>query len=254
MTETTAPAATATASAPAVSGLDPLTAAAAPIRATFTAVMAPYVTGDAPAPAELFAILLEAVSAAEPSADLVAGLCRMISEAEVTPATMALMHRATGAALGLTVPGVRTPARVATAAPRAAAAATASAGASRPGSIGALILQVLAAEPSRAFSVTDLAKELGRGSGAVGAAFAGILTRGEARLASEFPRRIQALTTGPGAVVQADAADGQDLDAEDADVEVDDLDTEEAETGQAQVEPQEVEAPAATGRRKAPRP
>lgn len=207
MSDNTAP----TPTMPSAPGLDPLTAAATPIRATFTAVMAPYVTGDAPAPAEVFNILLEAVSAADPSADLIAGLCRMISEAETTPATMAIMHRATGAALGLAIPGTRTPARstTTTAATRIPAAGAGQAGTSRPGSIAEAILQVLAAAPGQSFSVMELAKALGRGSGAVGAAVGMILTRSEAALASEFPRRIQALPTNAPRMPEPEADEPQ---------------------------------------------
>ncbi|WP_034266627.1 hypothetical protein [Actinospica robiniae] len=185
MTQTTAPTAT-----PA----DPYVAMAAPIRAAFTAAMAPYTNGEAAAPAGLTGILMEAVTAAEPTAELIGMLCQLLTSAAPDADTLSIMHRAMGAALGLgTGPG-RPPRTVATA-PRPAATGTG--GGTRPGSIGARILEVFAASPGAQFTVTELAHELGNGTGATGAAISGLINRGELAMTSEHPRRYAAPAAAP---------------------------------------------------------
>ncbi|MBR7833499.1 hypothetical protein KDL01_09495 [Actinospica durhamensis] len=204
MTETTA---RATAAVPA----DPYAAMAAPIRAAFTAAMAPYTNGEAAAPAGLTGILMEAVTAAEPTAELIGMLCQLLTTAAPDADTLSIMHRAMGAALGLgTGPG-RSPLRTGGAtAPRPTTGGTGVG--TRPGSIGARILEVLAAHPGAQLTVTELARELGNGTGATGAAITGLLNRGELVMTGEHPRRYttsapaQATDTAP-ADSAADAPD-----------------------------------------------
>jgi hypothetical protein len=198
MTDTTTPTAT-----PA----DPYAAMAAPIRAAFTAAMAPYTNGEAPAPAGLTGILMEAVSSAEPSPELIGMLCQLLTSAAPDADTLSIMHRAMGAALGLGTAPARA-VRTAAPAPRPATGGSSSTGGgTRPGSIGARILEVLAAHPGAQFTVTELARELGNGTGATGAAITGLLGRGELVMTGEHPRRYTAPATTP-------AAEDTDEDAE----------------------------------------
>ena len=195
MTETTAPAAT-----PA----DPYAAMAAPIRAAFTAAMAPYTNGEAAAPAGLTGILMETVTAAEPTAELIGMLCQLLTSAAPDADTLSIMHRAMGAALGLGT-GPARPLRTGTTAPRPAATSTG--GGTRPGSIGARILEVFAAKPGAHFTVTELAHELGNGTGATGAAITGLINRGEIVMSGEHPRRYAAPAAAPATAADASPAD-----------------------------------------------
>jgi hypothetical protein len=187
-----------TAAAPA----NPYAAMAAPIRAAFTAAMSPYTNAEATAPAGLTSILLEAVAAAEPTAELIGMLCQLLTAAEPDADTLSIMHRAMGAALGFaTAPATARPVRTGATAPRPATAGTGAG--TRPGSIGARILEVLGANPGAQYTVTELARELGNGTGATGAAVTGLINRGEITLTNEHPRRYAAAT--PAA--PADASD-----------------------------------------------
>lgn len=180
MTDTITPAALA----------DPYAAMAAPIRAAFTAAMAPYTNGEAAAPAGLTGILTEAVTAAEPTAELIGMLCQLLTTAAPDADTLSIMHRAMGAALGLgTGPGrsLRPGG-----APVSRPATTGTGGGTRPGSIGGRILEVLAASPGAQLTVTELARELGNGTGATGAAITGLLNRSELVMTGERPRRYAA--------------------------------------------------------------
>lgn len=169
---------------------NPYAAMAAPIRAAFTAAMTPYTNGEAAAPAAVTRILMEAVAAAEPGPELIGMLCHLVTAADVNTETLSIMHRAMGAALGL---GGGAPVRTAPVAPRAAAAGIG--GATRPGSIGSRILEVFAANPGSEFTVTQLAQQVGNGTGATGAAINGLIDRGEAVLTGENPRRYAAPAT-----------------------------------------------------------
>lgn len=206
MTDTTTPTAT-----PA----DPYAAMAAPIRAAFTAAMAPYTNGEAPAPAGLTGILMEAVNAAEPSPELIGMLCQLLTSAAPDADALSIMHRAMGAALGLGIAPARA-VRTAAPAPRPPTGSGGSGGGTRPGSIGARILEVLAAHPGAQFTVTELARELGNGTGATGAAITGLLGRGELVMTGEHPRRYAAPAAMP-APVATPATEGTDDDVEDND-------------------------------------
>lgn len=201
---------------------NPFAAMAAPIRAAFTAAMGPYTNGNAPAPAALTGILMEAVTAAEPTPELIGMLCQLLTTADPDAATLSIMHRAMGAALGIgTTPATPRPARTGAAtAPRPAASGPG--GGTRPGSIGARILTLLTANPDAQLTVTELARELGNGTGATGAALNGLLNRGEIVLTAEIPRRYAAPAPAAPAAVQApstetaDEADDDEADDEDA--------------------------------------
>lgn len=168
---------------------DPYAAMAAPIRAAFTAAMAPYTNGEAAAPAGLTGILMEAVTAAEPTAELIGMLCQLLTTATPDADTLSIMHRAMGAALGL---GTASGRPVRTGATASRPAATGTGGGTRPGSIGARILEALTARPGAQLTVTELARELGNGTGATGAAVTGLLNRGELVMTGEHPRRYAA--------------------------------------------------------------
>ncbi|WP_034268027.1 hypothetical protein [Actinospica robiniae] len=187
---------------------NPYTAMAAPIRAAFTAAMSPYTNAEATAPAGLTGILMEAVTAAEPTAELIGMLCQLLTAAEPDAETLSIMHRAMGAALGLGTAPV--PARaVRTGAAASRPASTGTGGGARPGSIGARILEVFAASPGAQFTVTELAHELGNGTGATGAAISGLINRGEIVMAGEHPRRYTAPAATP-ATAAASPADGEE--------------------------------------------
>ncbi|TDC70280.1 AAA family ATPase, partial [Streptomyces hainanensis] len=62
----------------------------------------------------------------------------------------------------------------------------------RPGELRAAVARVLAAEESGRFSVTELAKQLGHSTGAIGSACETLVARGEAERVSSHPRRYQA--------------------------------------------------------------
>jgi hypothetical protein len=166
---------------------NPYAAMVAPLRAAFTAAMAPYTNGEAVASAPLTRILMEAVTAADPTPELIGMLCHLVTAAAPDTDTLSIMHRAMGAALGL---GAAAPARSAISAPRPAATGTG--GATRPGSIGARILEAFAANPGTEFTVTQLAQHVGSGTGATGAAITSLLNRGEAVMTGENPRRYTA--------------------------------------------------------------
>lgn len=190
--------------APAATG-SPYAAIAAPIRAAFTAAMAPYTNGETVAPVSLTKILMEAVTAAAPTPELVGMLCHLVTAAEPDTDTLSIMHRAMGAALGL---GGVAPARTGAAASRPVA--TGSDGTARPGSIGARILAVFTANPGAEFTVTQLAQQVGNGTGATGAAISGLINRGEAVLTGENPRRYAAPTpaaAAPSLTKDADEAE-----------------------------------------------
>lgn len=171
---------------------DPYAAMAAPIRAAFTAAMAPYTNGEAAAPVGLTGILMEAVTAAEPTAELIGMLCQLLTSAVPDADTLSIMHRAMGAALGLGLGLGPTPARPLRTGATASRPASGTGGGTRPGSIGARILEVLAARPGAQLTVTELARELGNGTGATGAAITGLLNRGELVMTGEHPRRYAA--------------------------------------------------------------
>ena len=172
---------------------DPYAAMAAPIRAAFTAAMAPYTNGEVTAPAGLTSILLEAVTAAEPTAELIGMLCQLLTAAEPDTDTLSIMHRAMGAALGFgTAPAPARPVRTGATGARPATPGTGAG--TRPGSIGARILEILAANPGAEYTVTELARELGNGTGATGAAITGLINRSEIAMANEHPRRYAAAT------------------------------------------------------------
>jgi hypothetical protein len=191
---------------------NPFAAMAAPIRAAFTAAMSPYTNGETAAPAALTGILMEAVSAAEPTAELIGMLCQLLTTADPDADTLSIMHRAMGAALGIGTTAL--PPR----SPRTGAQATRSTtggtgGGTRPGSIGARILAVFAANPGAQYTVTELARELGNGTGATGAAITGQINRGEVVLASEHPRRYAAPAPTTAADTDSDDTDDTDDDA-----------------------------------------
>lgn len=177
---------------------NPHAAMAAPLRAAFTAAMVPYTNGETAAPVALTKILMEAIAATEPGPELIGMLCHLVTSAEPDTETLSIMHRAMGAALGL---GVAAPVRTGTTAPRAAANSTG--GTTRPGSIGARILEVLTANPGAEFTVTQLAQQVGSGTGATGAAITGLLTRGEIAMTGESPRRYTAASATDPALLNA---------------------------------------------------
>lgn len=183
---------------------NPYAAMAGPIRAAFTAAMSPYANGEAPAPAALTGILMEAVTAAEPTAELIGMLCQLLTTAEPDADTLSIMHRAMGAALGIGTTSVP-PRSPRTGAPATRTTASGTGGGTRPGSIGARILEMFAANPGAQFTVTELARELGNGTGATGAAITGLINRGEIVLTSEHPRRYAA--PAPAAAAEASGAD-----------------------------------------------
>jgi hypothetical protein len=167
--------------------IDPVAVMAAPLRAAFTATMTPYANGEAVAPDSLIAILTEALTTAEPTPELIALLCELINSAAPTTALLGVMHRAMGAALGLStaVPAAR--------AARPVYTRPIAAGVPRPGGLRERIVGLFGQDPTRHWTVSDLARDLGNGSGAVGAALDRMVESGEAILAANSPKRY----TGP---------------------------------------------------------
>ena len=196
MTETIAPVTALTA--------DPMAAMAGPLRAAFTAAMAPYVSGDAAASTDLTGILTEAVTAADPTPELVGALCDLIASAAPTSTLLALMHEAVGVALGLTqtapmARGARTPL------PRQAAPV-----ASRSGGLRERIAELFSQSSTTQWTVTELAHRLGNSSGAVGAALERMLSNGEAVLAATSPKRYAAPAQADATTTASPAEDATD--------------------------------------------
>ncbi|WTW93449.1 AAA family ATPase [Streptomycetaceae bacterium NBC_01309] len=76
-------------------------------------------------------------------------------------------------------------------------------GKARPGQLRAAVAAVLAADPSRAYSVSDLVAALGNSGGAIGNACDTLVARGEADLAGTGPRRYKANASTAAAAAQA---------------------------------------------------
>ena len=68
---------------------------------------------------------------------------------------------------------------------------------------------MFAASPGTQFTVTELAREIGNGTGATGAAITGLLNRGELVMTAEHPRRYAASVPAQA----ADAAPAESAEA-----------------------------------------
>ncbi|WP_034267727.1 hypothetical protein [Actinospica robiniae] len=160
---------------------------AAPMHAALQAALTPYLEGDLDPTTDLVEALLDVLAAAEPTPGLISTLHHAVTGLVPTPELMGPMHHAVGAALSLPHP---TPYQ-ATRSTQSTTRISASAAATRPGSIAERISKLFAANPGTPFRVGDLVKALGdavSGGGAVGAALNGMVTRGEAVLVSTGPK------------------------------------------------------------------